>query len=131
MTTLDLSNRETVGKLRRQAVSDALDALEEMWPDNMPEDGNLEKFANEKTEEFLQRSQQLPRHVFTEPPDSPLRRYMAQVGNVYYWTFLDKLAEATADLVISTKRVPPRTTPLIAPLGNRGQRTSHHRKQGV
>lgn len=115
MTTWDLSDRETVGRLRRQAVSDAMDALEAMWPNQMPEDGDLARFADQKTVEFMQRSQGIPRWVFTAPENSPVRHYYEQVGNAYYWAFLDKLAEAVANLVVTSKRLPPRTTPLLAP----------------
>jgi len=130
-TPLDLSDRETVGKLKRQAVSDALDALDELWPDNMPDDGNLERFADEKTKEFLQRSFSIPRHVFTAPPDSPWRRYYDQVGNVYYWTFLDKFAESVANRVIATYRMPPRTTPLLASNGRHAHARRQQRREGT
>lgn len=110
----NLSDRSVVGQLRRQAVHDAEESLKELWPDDMPEDGNLERFADEKTIEFLQRSQAIPREAFTATPDSPLRHYFKQVGNVYYWSFLDKLVESINDRIKVTYRIPPRTTPLLA-----------------
>lgn len=131
MTTWDLSDREAVGRLRRQAVSDALDALEEMWPEDMPEDGNLERFADHKTIEFMQRSQGIPRWVFTASPDSPVRHYYAQVGNTYYWAFLDKLVEAVAHRVVQSRRLPPRSTPLLAAshgATHSGGSRSHHQQ---
>lgn len=123
----DLSDRRVVGQLRRQAVSDALDALAELWPDQMPEDGNLERFADEKTVEFLQRSQAIPREAFTMSPDSPMRHYFRQVGNIYYWAFLDRLVEVINDRIRATYRIPPRTTPLLRRQPHaRTQRNGHH-----
>lgn len=110
--TWDFSKRETFGRLVRRTVDDAWTLIEERWPDDMPDDGELGPLADELTNEFMRHSQSVPRWAWGS--QDLMRFYHETVGNFYYWFALHFLGQFVSERVQRTYRYPARTLPPAA-----------------
>lgn len=121
--TWDFSQRETFGRLIQRTVEDAWHMIEALWPDDMPEDGNLAPLADELTDTFLAHSQSVPRWAWSSPQF--MQFYRETVGNFYWWFALRALSQFAGERVERNHRLPSRTLPPLSsqPQQRRGRRT--------
>jgi len=102
-------------RLEDRAASDAHEVAKRLWRDGIP-GGKLEPVAVEATYAFVARLRQesagLPAWVLRAGQDA-MRWYIQQIGDSYYWAFLDALGRAIGHAVPIYRAV-PRSTPLPA-----------------
>lgn len=116
-----------------QATHDAWDVALEVYRTGggINDDGSLQPVAVAATYRYLDRlrqeSQAIPR--WSRSNLDAQREYIQRTGDHYYMAFLQALKIAIAREMMTTDRIPPRTTPLPQRQAQAQPRLIHRRKE--